>query len=551
MKGWRRRTVLFLAVLGLTGVLGGVYSVPEGRQVVLTRFGRPRLEPVTQPGWHFRIPFVDRVHELPLEPSFENSLVLAPLYPRYVQDSDEKFRLEAEALRAGVGGGRHVLLGFAAFVSIQFPAEQMAPTLNEVDVIVQRARESGLIAHISLLSGFFHGWNALRESAVREDVRNAQWFADGWIAPETDLQDAGMVPRSVWVTPSRYALPLRTRIEEGVRTLGAHLARRMSEHPGTLVTLSGDGEAEYTYERNFLGAAERLADNAEIIYADYSPFMVAEFRDETRERYAGDASPGDDTNGDGRSFNKDFGRDFTTWKLRYYDESGPIPFAEYQGFAEKLPSSGRFFTEGGFDPPRKPLPEDPLWKAWMEFRKGVLARWVSDFAGWITTSKDPVSGFTIPPSRFYTHQIPADFLFGNKEGVRLETSASFLETAFAGPVASAGVTAFNVYTGERHAKTAAPPLFAALTGGADHWGILEYNPSVPANESIAPSPDEDYYVQELEELYRFRPHVLVPFAWSDVPEHRRYRIQGSAFERGLRRFVERYGNSPWFSLRGR
>src|SRR5438093_6846577 len=186
----------------------------------------------------------------------------------------------------------------------------MSGELQRVDTIVQRAIDNGLAAHISLISGFFHGWNDLRERAIREDVRNAQWFADGLIAPENDLNDPATIPHSIWVTPSRYALPLHSRIEEGVRIIGARLAHRMAESPETLVTIAGDGEVEFTYERNFLGAGERIADRREVIYADYSPFMIAEFRDWLRAEYRGDLSPASDENGDGRTFDRDFNQSF-------------------------------------------------------------------------------------------------------------------------------------------------------------------------------------------------------------------------------------------------
>jgi len=51
----------------------------------------------------------------------------------------------------------------------------LASALGNVDIIVQRARDNGLVTHIALVSGFFHV-ESLREAAVRQDVRNAQWL---------------------------------------------------------------------------------------------------------------------------------------------------------------------------------------------------------------------------------------------------------------------------------------------------------------------------------------------------------------------------------------
>ena len=75
------------------------------------------------------------------------------------------------------------------------------------------------------------------------------------------------------------------------------------------------------------------------------------------------------------------------------------------------------------------------------------------------------------------------------------------------------------------------------------------SPSVPYDNALPPSGDEEYYLQQLLELYAFRPHVLIPFAWSDLPEHKRYNMKGSAFERGLGRFVQEVSDQPWFSWR--
>src|SRR5207248_92748 len=129
--------------------------------------------------------------------------------------------------------------------------------------------------------------------------------------------------------------------------------------------------------------------------------------------------------------NKDFGQNFTSWRLKYFDESGPIPFAKYFALSDKLPASGPYSVAGGFDAPRTARKGDPFWEAWTRFRKQMIANYVKDFARWAS----------IPAARFYSHQIPAEFLFEQPGNLRLETSASPLETAFTDPFGSAGVTA--------------------------------------------------------------------------------------------------------------
>jgi membrane protease subunit HflC len=51
----------FLVLFGLLALFSTAYVVPEWEQVVITRFGRPIGEPITEPGLKFRVPMVDEV----------------------------------------------------------------------------------------------------------------------------------------------------------------------------------------------------------------------------------------------------------------------------------------------------------------------------------------------------------------------------------------------------------------------------------------------------------------------------------------------------------
>jgi len=443
-------------------------------------------------------------------------------------------------------------------LTLQFPdiplaqeltAEDIAADLAKIDSIVDRARSNGIFVHVALISSFFHGQGPLRYGAIRQDVRNAEWFADGNIADPTQLHDPSNVPSTAWITPSRYAQPLRSRIEEGVRLVGKRLAQKMDQYPDTLLSLSGDGEVELSYERNFNDAGIQQIPTPNLIYTDYSPFMVAEFRDWIRgSKYAGDLSPNSDDDGDGHTFDGDFGQTFTTWNLRYFDNSGPIPYAQYVALPDKLPKSGAYFIEGGFDAPRQES-ATAFWSAWIEFRKTAVGDWVRDFATWITTSPDPDSGYTVPGSHFYTHQLPADFIFGQSNDPRLKTSASYVQTAVINPVGSTAVTAFNGWDGRHEKETATANLFAALFMTSNDWGIMEYNPSIPYSDKIPPNSDPQYYALQLRTLWNFRPHVIVPFAWTDDPNLKIYDIKNSAFQKALRNLIASIGNKPWFSWR--
>jgi hypothetical protein len=484
---------------------------------------------------------------------FDDSFVVTPHYVEYLSDTADRFARQAAELKRRLGSAPHVLVGFATGLPIQLPAidlaeplteSQMGSTLELIDRIVDRARANNVVVHLTLTSGFFHGMNDLRLAAIRQDVRNAQWFADGWIADPGSAVTPD-VPPTAWITPSRYARLLRARMEEGTRVVGSRLAARMMEYPDTLLTVSGDGEVEFSFERSS-PAGERFSPQP--LYADYSPFMVQEFRDWIQQRnYQGDRSPSTDDDRDGHTFNRDFKTTFTTWRLRYFDSSGPIPYSRYRAMTEKLPSDGVDFLEGGFDAPRVQRTGDKYWELWMQFRRDAIGNYVRDFASWITTSPAPNSTFTVPPSHFYSHQIPADFLFGQKKNQRLESSASPASTAFIAPIGSAGVTAFNTFDGRNHSRTATEELFKLLSTSSLHWGVFEYNLSVPAGSGInaGPSSDMDYYMAELRKLYEYRPHVIVPFAWTDNPDLKTMDIQNSTFEAALSRFIAEVGNIPW------
>jgi membrane protease subunit HflC len=58
-----RRIVLgILLLIGAPVAVGGLYIVGETEQVVITQFGDPKGDPVTTPGLHFKLPFIQVVN---------------------------------------------------------------------------------------------------------------------------------------------------------------------------------------------------------------------------------------------------------------------------------------------------------------------------------------------------------------------------------------------------------------------------------------------------------------------------------------------------------
>ena len=55
---------IYLALLAvlLAVIMDGTYVVEEGRQAIITQFGEPRGNPITEPGLHFKLPLVQKTN---------------------------------------------------------------------------------------------------------------------------------------------------------------------------------------------------------------------------------------------------------------------------------------------------------------------------------------------------------------------------------------------------------------------------------------------------------------------------------------------------------
>jgi membrane protease subunit HflC len=100
-----RIVAMFFVFLGALLFLQSVYIIPEGEQVMITRFGKPIGEPITEPGLKFRRPFIDKVRRFEkriLEwdgnvteiPTKEKRNILVDTYARW-RISDPKVFLES------------------------------------------------------------------------------------------------------------------------------------------------------------------------------------------------------------------------------------------------------------------------------------------------------------------------------------------------------------------------------------------------------------------------------------------------------------------------
>ena len=78
--------ILIIVVLVVVALLAGaLYTVPEWQQVIITRFGEPVGDPVTEPGLHAKVPFIDTVNR------FDKRWIAWDGDPNQVPTRDKKY----------------------------------------------------------------------------------------------------------------------------------------------------------------------------------------------------------------------------------------------------------------------------------------------------------------------------------------------------------------------------------------------------------------------------------------------------------------------------
>jgi hypothetical protein len=431
---------------------------------------------------------------------------------------------------------------------------------DQVDsyIAVAKAKETRL--HLVLISGLARYWSVYRE-AKDEDVRNAQWYNDNKLCSDEQHSVSDFMSLSVYGTLSRYARKLRANLEAKSRATVAFLKLRMDENPDVIAAVSGWGEAELNQFR--INHTKSIQD----WFCDYSPFAVLEFRDWIQH-----AGMYDDTNGEFAkqgwteggtkyqgtaglaAFNAKFGKSFKTWDLKYFhwsladdwdqtptdaENNDPhrIPVASY-AHGKMMPTSGANYIAGGFDPPRvmgwpKGYAEhSDFWDLWNLFRETMVRHFVRDLAVWAHQAG-------IPPARWFTHQLPGDYLYGATpetplKNPRYYTSASPLWTANVRPYGMPGATIYDIKFPAYFVRTTTLGV-PALAKMASDWAILEYDPETyPTGLGVPQSPSSAILAQHMF-VYSYRPHIINFFRWIDtIGEHQ---IKGMNKEKALRQFI--------------
>ncbi len=531
--------------------------------------------------------------EIP-KPTYDNSLIFSWTY-NYLSGAPS----EITYIENQFGNGIYAPLCFSNFVGLDMDwyADISAADSgiqkfkDDLDKRIAFAKSHNVGIHLTLTYGIARNVNYYK-TAKEEDIRNCQWYNDNNIStlqqqsgssalshnfdidnPYLELNHIeefsysqpmvsdSAVNQYVFGTMSRYARKLRGHLEAKVNAALDYLVQQQAANPQVLIIVSAPGESELNYYR--LNAIPPLQN----YFCDYSPFTVLEFRDWIKheglyadgEKYAGEGYENGGSRYQGTTglvnFNIDFGTSFTSWDLKYYnwslsdpvdtdytDTTNPDPkiisISQY-AYNGMMPWSGSNYINGGFDPPRlmSETGTDDFYDLWHTFRELLVYHFVKDM---VDIAKD--SGF--PGNQYFTHQIPADHLFGTRPNdplipllnARYYSSGSPLWTAYVYPDMGLGITLYDINFGTYFARTTLYGIGAA-NAMSDNWAALEYNPEViPDNVSAALSSVQTLYDQ-MKLLYDGDPHIISFFVWKGNSSQA-YDFKGNNRETAAKQFFE-------------
>jgi hypothetical protein len=510
---------------------------------------------------------------------------------------------EIDYIKSQFGNGLYAPLMFSNFYSVEMdwninPADSSSGTANfkaTVDQLVTFAKQHKVGMHLTINYGLSRLVTIYNDAKI-EDIRNAQWFNDNNLSSQSqqsraastldeDVSEMGGLPfnndhspapliaepsanssiinKYVFTTYSRYARKLRAHLEAKVASAFAYLTKVQNDNPDITWIVSAPGEVELNSKR---------IDNSQSLqqfFCDYSPFTVLEFRDwitheglyADGERYAGEGYIDGGSKYQGATglakFNADFGTSFTTWDLKYYnwsltdavdtdytDGSNPdpntIPVSAY-AYNAMMPGSGSNYISGGFDPPRTMYypSNNTFYDLWHMFRETLVYHFVKDM-----TDIGRASGFE--KSRYYTHQIPGDYLFGTRPNDPLIPQLNPRYYSAAAPMWTAdvysdnglGITLYDIKYPTWFARTTKYGIDGA-SSLSDNWAALEYHPEViPLNINSTISSVSTIYAQMVK-LYNGNPHVISFFKWVDSsPNTSEYRYKGNNRETAAKQFFD-------------
>jgi Viral BACON domain len=489
------------------------------------------------------------------KPTYNNSFIFS-----FTAQISNPPSSEMDYLINQFGGGLYAPLTFTNFLPLNMdwhcdiskPDSGIQSFKNLVDPLVKKAKTYNVGLHLVLLYGMARKTN-LYKPAKEEDIRNAQWFNDNNLAAKDKIESSGL-DDFVTTSLSRYSRKVRKHLEAKVSAAFKYFKTLQQNNPDLMLITSAPGEAELNSMRT------NTKPVLQEYFCDYSPFAVLEFRDWIKHegmygssgKYAGEGydKGGSRYRGSNgvKNFNTDFGTDFNTWDLKYYNwkltdpvdsdytdnvnkDPNIIPYSQYTFEGMMKPSIPQ-----GFDPPRKMKKkgENRYWDLFQLFREKLVHHYVKDMA-----SIAKVAGFDV--SHYYSHQIPADYLWGtrpddanNPLNERYYSSASPLWTANATPNSGMGITMYDVHLNNGYIRTSqySVPVISAMS---NNWGVMEYNPEVIFTGNIQDiNTVENIYLQ-VKRLYDHNAHMISFYKWES---ELKYRFKGTNREKAVKTFFE-------------
>jgi len=532
--------------------------------------------------------------ELP-KPTYDNSIMFS-----WTHDFSADDQSEMDYVKSQFGNGLYAPLMYSKFYSIAMdwkvnPASSSSNITGfkaKIDSLTAYAKKNGIGLHLTLNYGMARVVTYYNDAKI-EDIRNAQWYNDNNISSSsqqrsatdsaqwkadlhgfdqfsldhtgqeslsTPLAGTSVINKYVFTTLSRYARKLRAHLSGKVSAGFAYLKQVQDANPTVHIVVSAPGESELNSLRLNAGPIQDY-------FCDYSPFAVMEFRDWIT--HEGLYAPGQPYDGQGYSgggskyqgasglskFNSDFGTSFSTWNLKYFnwslsdavdtdytDSSNPdpniIPVSQYVYNGMK-PASGGNYISNGFDPPRTmvTLGTDAYFDLWFSFREHLVYHYVKDM-----TDLARASGFN--KEKYYTHQIPGDYLFGTRPNDpaiptlnnRYYSSASPMWTADQYSDNGMGITLYDIKYPTWFARTSLYGIDGA-SSMSDNWAALEYHPEVIPIGVGSTISDVATIYNQMVRLYNGAPHVISFFKWVDsTDETSEYRYKGNNRETAAKQF---------------
>jgi hypothetical protein len=250
---------------------------------------------------------------------------------------------------------------------------------------------------------------------------------------------------------------------------------------------------------------------------DYNPAIIRQFAYYERDRY-GDTTPFD-TNGDGHSFQLDFGANYLA--------SGDGTHSH-----ASVPASWDLLDAPRVIPHDDNADGNPLWNEWTNFHSHVLDQFIEEMVATIADAG-------VPPERIFTHQTGGATSYhahrytGHVQpgqpaaGAVIQWLDEFhqmeVEKGSAGTsIYQPGGVLDSIPDGFTDSRTL---LYDQLAQRTDSWGSPEFNPYI-----IDPSPflaSTARLTAVLQKAFSSGAHVLWPFAWGhpnypviDVASHR-------------------------------